>query len=580
MDPEAPKDLPSPAIESIRDHGMRPRSVSDQKFSDLVLRYLERDWDEDDAKAIAYLEEFLPANNICDAECKARFDVVTQSEGRRFRQAEIRTHHLLEEYLEKNDFGGSELCILVAENICPYSICRLGESCNIRPKFWATHFEKAHHTQDEEVDPYLPPAPSGPRDFLNVQYIEPRELKNGSEPEPSADTIHVVDCSLEMFRNPDNIDSAHPKPFTSKVKRDVYIFPRRLRRDADASLQVAMVPGPLSAWTTQGGLVRGTDIMVVLIDPIAPRLDVRHNTHLDSKETLKRMWTTSRASTLVETGRPRVPERRVPLRPKQRMAEYLTRSYMEAGLADHPTPYGGIARLIFDQWRLTLGYMRRDVQLIQQRAEERIPDFRVSEALLSDLFVHRQKCAEYSAHIEEAIEELEKSYTAQHSENLETLRKGFADLSAKAEAQVYLLTSLTSIKEAQQGLEENRGVTRLSQIATIYLPFSTVAAVLAMPDKYSPGEGRFWTYWVASIVLAVVVTSVVVNYEWLRVRCVTWTQYPLRAGVNKVRGQRGQGGARVVESVHSCSMDDLEGQKGLEVSEISRGLGRDPLFRS
>lgn len=560
MEAETPENPPSP----------------DQKFSDLVDQYLaDRDWDEDDAKAIGYLEAFLPVNNICDAQCEARFDVVTQSEGRRFRQPEIRTHHRLEEYLERHDFGGSELCILVAENICPYSICKLGTTCNIRPKFWATHFERAHHTQDEAVDPYLPPAPSGPKDFLNVQYIEPRELKKDTEPRPSADTIHMVDCSLQKFRNPENADSARPALFKSKVKRDVHIFPRRPRRDAEASLQVGMVPGPLSAWTTQGRLVGGTDIMVVLIDPMAPKLQAMRNTHLDSQEAAPTRTRTvlSRASTLVEADRLRLPsDSRPPLSPKRRIAEYLTRSGTHREQAAQPAPYGVIARLVYDQWRLTLGYMNRDVALIQERAEQRIPDFHVSERLLSDLFFHRQKCDEYGAHIMSAIEEFRSSdRTVQDRwEDLETLGRGFKDLSARAEAQIYLLTSLTSIKEAQQGLEESHGVSRLSQIATIYLPFSTVAAVLAMPDQYGPGEGMFWTYWVASVVLLVVVTTAVVNYERVRVLCATWTQYPRRAAAERMRrrpgqgqGQeQGQGGTRVIESGHSCSMDDLEGQKG------------------
>lgn len=159
--------------------------------------------------------------------------------------------------------------------------------------------------------------------------------------------------------------------------------------------------------------------------------------------------------------------------------------------------------------------MSRDVHLIQRKLEI-IPSFDVAEKLLEDMFRHRQNCARYEKQLHDTMEEFKQSLGREDLPviyDLVSIQDGFRQLSRTTERNINLLTDLTAIKEAQQGLDENHGITRLTHIATIYLPFSTVAAVLAMPDNFAPGANRFWVYWVASMILAAFVIMAVLLYK-------------------------------------------------------------------
>ncbi len=158
----------------------------------------------------------------------------------------------------------------------------------------------------------------------------------------------------------------------------------------------------------------------------------------------------------------------------------------------------------------------RDVHLIQRKLEI-IPNFNVAEKLLEDLFRHRQNCSRYEKQLGDTAEEFRQSLSKAENlpviDDLASLQEGFRQLSHGTERNIKLLTDLTAIKEAQQSLDENHGIARLTHIATIYLPFSTVAAILAMPDSFAPGASGFWIYWLASMILAALVIITALLYK-------------------------------------------------------------------
>lgn len=155
--------------------------------------------------------------------------------------------------------------------------------------------------------------------------------------------------------------------------------------------------------------------------------------------------------------------------------------------------------------------------------EQDIPDFKLLQRLLKDLFYHRQHCIEYTEMIEQT--------SGLPDEDLKHLISIFQELLDTIEKQVHLLTTLVSLGETQQSIEESQGVGRLTRIATIYLPFTTVATVLAMPEKFAPGASHFWVYWVASTILAALVIVLLPFYEWIRPRIIE-----KRWGLNSVLG--------------------------------------------
>ncbi|KAI5917644.1 hypothetical protein F4810DRAFT_695519 [Camillea tinctor] len=490
-------------------------AIFDLPLESIIPKYLEK---ETNPKVVEYLKDFLKVNNWCEnpAHCRSVFDVVTQGHAENPSEKQqshnvLRGHQALRRSLETDigsDIKTPCLRSFIAENICPYSICLFGIMFDIKPSFWATHFEKTYQTQQEDVDPWLQPLPSasGDRDLssFNIQYLEPRELDQAPKSYESMDTIYMVPRPLKNFRNY-SINESHERRYEPSVNRDVQIIPAReetnTQRDIKESQDpVAFIPGPLSVWTkTSAGTSdfnNGSDLMVILIDPAPENLEVKANYHLDK--------TPQGSNKLVRLQRP-----------SQRVANNLLACNGRDEKNIITKSYYGIGAMITKQWQLVHGYMARDFHRIETKLHD-IPDFTVAERMLKDLFRHRQNCVQYSKLLKETHEEFQEwKFDSSNPimADINSISSSLEQLSCKIDRNVNLLTDLTAIKEAQQGLQENHGVTQLTQIATIYLPFSTVAAVLAMPNQFAPGASQFWVYWAASVVLAALVILVLVSYQ-------------------------------------------------------------------
>ncbi|KAI5857424.1 hypothetical protein GGS23DRAFT_341329 [Durotheca rogersii] len=480
----------SVSVEEIQQTVARSNSPSNFPIEDTINEYLK---EEKSPKVVDYLKEFFRVNECCgndlvSADCKSLFHIVSmldkspsQSQAARPHKKVLRGHDELRQHLKETNVHNLKFHAIIAESICPHSICLLGMEFGVRPKYWATHFEKSYHTREEDVDPWLASLPSRQEDrhdhSLNIQYLEPRQLICDPRLSQSTDFIQTVSRPLTNSQKFD-VAKASDLRVSQGANRDVQILPARSK----TGTPVAFIPGPLSVWSTTMGC---SEFMVILIDPQPPDLKVKPNFHLD------------RASN--ESHRSEE-ELRV-LTPTERVANALLSDSLGK---DHA--YRGIGRLISKQWQLVQGYMSWDLHRIQLMLRD-IPNFDVAEGMLKDLFTHRQNCTEFIKMLDETVVELRERKFDENNmvvRDLRMLQEDLGQLSVEIEKNVSLLTGLTSIREARQarhGLEENHSVKALTQIAIIYLPFSTVAAVLSMPGSYAPGENLFWVYCVASIVL-------------------------------------------------------------------------------
>jgi Mg2+ and Co2+ transporter CorA len=77
-----------------------------------------------------------------------------------------------------------------------------------------------------------------------------------------------------------------------------------------------------------------------------------------------------------------------------------------------------------------------------------------------------------------------------------------------------LLTALVAIGEGEQGLDENHGIARLSFVATIFLPFTTVSTIMGMQGNNAPGSSEFWVFWVVSVLLTLGVFGLFSMYDF------------------------------------------------------------------
>ncbi|KAH8594744.1 hypothetical protein B0O99DRAFT_687521 [Bisporella sp. PMI_857] len=71
----------------------------------------------------------------------------------------------------------------------------------------------------------------------------------------------------------------------------------------------------------------------------------------------------------------------------------------------------------------------------------------------------------------------------------------------RIEKNINLISALVAIGEGEQSLQENHGLARLTLLAAVFLPFSTLAAVAAIPGSYKPVSLRIKLFWIMAPLL-------------------------------------------------------------------------------
>ncbi|ORX95318.1 hypothetical protein BCR34DRAFT_498565 [Clohesyomyces aquaticus] len=78
-------------------------------------------------------------------------------------------------------------------------------------------------------------------------------------------------------------------------------------------------------------------------------------------------------------------------------------------------------------------------------------------------------------------------------------------LKQRADNLMQAMTGLASIAGNRQNLEEAKRVKRLNLLALLFIPLAYTSSLFSMSEKFAPGAGKFWIYWVSAI-LALAVT--------------------------------------------------------------------------
>lgn len=192
---------------------------------------------------------------------------------------------------------------------------------------------------------------------------------------------------------------------------------------------------------------------------------------------------------------------------------------------------GDLYRIAASNWNLDNDYINRELFTIEYILEKREWTFGDLEICLKDLYVYRRRCSKYHELITESKEQCsrrgQKHWSKDHSSDLamqhgRDLEEDFTFLQSRTaetinriEKNINLLIALVAIGEGKQQLEENRGIVRLSLLATVFLPFSTVAAILGMQGSYAPDSGGFWLFWAIAVPLTALVMILSLLYDGL-----------------------------------------------------------------
>lgn len=192
-------------------------------------------------------------------------------------------------------------------------------------------------------------------------------------------------------------------------------------------------------------------------------------------------------------------------------------SLLEIAKTDCFFVLGDVYRLVASSWIVINEYVNRELATIEYILEKEEPTFRNLEVYLKDLYIYRRRVTRYHELITQAKEQCttrgQQSWSHDLTsklalENATDVESDFIYLQDKAlatsrriEKDIDLLTALVSIGEGKQALDENHALTRLSLLAMVFLPFSTVATIFSIQGGFGPGEGMFWLFWVIAIAL-------------------------------------------------------------------------------
>ncbi|KAI9842755.1 MAG: hypothetical protein M1837_006938 [Sclerophora amabilis] len=463
--------------------------------------------------------------------------------------------------------------LFVIENLCPESIFKLGGALDVDPHFWADYLETLPWYRITAVPPRLSALPSSRRKehFLKITSISPRNLV----PEPKTqDGIEFPYCALP---DDDTKSYLEPDQTTTRVQRKAGLLVPKLR-DGNEWPPVAFVRQSAAVWARQKDSNDGW-IGIVLLDPVyLPQIQKGVLKNKAASNSIggaeyREFWgrpsmsycSQEKASSApVSSSQPRSAsasiatvekddsefpsstprEHRRPQRPSVSLrAAFLSllstrlssiESFQHAALSDVFLLLSDLYFLVASEWLVADEYVNRELATIEYCLEKKMPEFRELQTSLQVLFIQRRRCTRYAELIIDAKKQCQQRGQndwprAAEGDSLrlamdvaESLVSDFEHLHAKLERtlariekNIKLLTALVSIGEAEQALFKHDSVERLTVIAALYLPFSTVATVLAIPGNFGPGQSQFWIYWSFAVPLTGLVMALLWCYQWI-----------------------------------------------------------------
>jgi hypothetical protein len=196
-------------------------------------------------------------------------------------------------------------------------------------------------------------------------------------------------------------------------------------------------------------------------------------------------------------------------------------------------------RIIASEWLVVNEYVKRELANIERHLEKQGSTFRELERHLK-LYRIRRRCNKDHELVLEAFSQCEKRgqplwphakekrdgrVVKQHTKDLEEdfsyVLGEIGTTIARIEKDINHLMALVAISDGRQSFQENRGISFLTLVATIFLPSSTVATVLGMQTQFAPGERSFWMLWAVAIPLTIMILLLTILYPIVSARAET-----------------------------------------------------------
>jgi hypothetical protein len=443
-----------------------------------------------------------------------------------------------------------EASFLIVENLCPETVVKLGLTLRVPPQFWSEYVENRPWFWRRRVAPQWLTLPSvqAAQGFTKTQWVVPRpfrwKLEDGGREEDAASAEADALLWVKTDRR------------TSRVHRVAGIMrPRTVEGELMAS--VAFIRETLMVWMsrdnhTDGRLVgkprprpspRPESLIqtvvqgLILVDPpfqakgvqfAAPHApiaqadralpsEIQRWVGCDKSWQLRLYWG---AETLLPPTSIRAPLVSILARELSASVERRVQVLHNPFAALH-----GLYQAVASEWLLVDEYVGRELETIAFVLEHGAQKLHTLQAFLQDLFAMKRRWSRYTELAQDALRQCEehgrplwrpttKSDTTSTSnattppslvvQDFQHVLSRLTRTRVRIESNIAVLLALVSISEAEQALADGQGITRLTRVAAVFLPFSAIAAIMAIPKEYlGPGGAGFWIYWLVSIVVMV-----------------------------------------------------------------------------
>ncbi|KAN0117924.1 hypothetical protein V8E51_003901 [Hyaloscypha variabilis] len=419
--------------------------------------------------------------------------------------------------------------LIIVENICAQTISLLGERFAIDPQFFADHLNNEPWYRIANVPDRIPALPSTQKyhDFLQLRYIEPRKISSYQDLFHGDQPFVVEAENAEVVGDETLVSDAKsfmkPDEKTTRIPRKAGKLTPRVRkgREFEPLLCTRQV---ITAWFEKNddGSVGWTG--VILLDP--PFKLPAGNLYCEPAGHRSFNRRVSLLDDVQNTPQPTSNHEALVCHLRERFSNCP--SLLESAKSDCFLVLGDIYRLVASNWIVINEYVNRELATIEYILEKEEPTFRDLEVYLKDLYIYRRRVTRYHELITQAKEQCttrgQRSWShgdtsalsLEHAKDMEAdfiyLQDKVLATSRRIEKNIDLLTALVSIGEGKQALDENRALAKLSLLATVFLPFSTVATIFSIQGGYGPGEDMFWMFWAIAIPLTALVLALSVLY--------------------------------------------------------------------
>jgi len=177
-----------------------------------------------------------------------------------------------------------------------------------------------------------------------------------------------------------------------------------------------------------------------------------------------------------------------------------------------------ILRLMAAEWLNVSHIIECELTKLDYRNENVIPGFTSLQQEVNVLHMWRRRCARYGDMLRRS-EELcrhrgpmswpkldDSEATNLITKDFQAVHDKFKRMEKDAEKQISTVFAKISVEAGEESIDQARRVTRLTGIATIFLPMSFVASIFSMNGRFALDGDRWWMYVVVVIPLVVSIT--------------------------------------------------------------------------